>query len=225
MAAAVPRSAAAGRKQRLPAKSPAMAARFADRVPAPSRLRLRPIASPATASSTPGRISRSHSREIPSSKQVMTLRPTACRALGQRHRPHSASAATMRHSPWPCRSAQRGSSLVSGGIESIATRLSRVHTSWRGVNDSVSSCKEGFPMNSFILWATLGFVPLVPAIDGSPNCGCPVCDCCRCCETDTCDCAECLCECCVDECPTVGVTGKRENCCGSGCCGSGCCGT
>jgi hypothetical protein len=73
-------------------------------------------------------------------------------------------------------------------------------------------------MNSFILWATLGLVPFVPAIDGSRDCGCPICDCCGCCETGTCDCAVCLCECCVDECPTVGAAGAREECCGSGCC-------
>ena len=55
-------------------------------------------------------------------------------------------------------------------------------------------------MNSFLLWATLGLVPFVAAIEAGANAGCPQCDCCGCCETGTCKCAQCTCECCVDEC-------------------------
>jgi hypothetical protein len=53
-------------------------------------------------------------------------------------------------------------------------------------------------MNSFFLWAVLGLVPFVPAIDGSQTVGCPECecDCCGCCETGSCKCEWCTCECC-----------------------------
>lgn len=74
-------------------------------------------------------------------------------------------------------------------------------------------------MNSFFLWATLGLVPFVPAIDGSRDVGCPKSDCCDCCETGICKCATCTCECCVDECPTAGAQAERKYGCGSGCCG------
>lgn len=71
-------------------------------------------------------------------------------------------------------------------------------------------------MNSFLLWATLGLAPFVPA--AGLDAGCPKCECCGCCETGSCQCSDCTCECCGDECPTAGLQAEREACCGSGCC-------
>lgn len=74
-------------------------------------------------------------------------------------------------------------------------------------------------MNGFLLWATLGLVSFVPAIDGGQTGGCPECDCCMCCQTGDCKCTTCTCECCVDDCPAAGVKADRESCGSSGCCG------
>ena len=74
-------------------------------------------------------------------------------------------------------------------------------------------------MNSFFLWATLGLVPFVAAVEGSRNAGCPKCECCGCCETGTCECTACGCECCVDECPAAGQQAGQAGCCdATGCC-------
>ena len=73
-------------------------------------------------------------------------------------------------------------------------------------------------MNSFFLWATLGLMAFVPAIDGSKTVICPKCECCGCCETGTCKCGQCTCLCCVDECPTAVAKPEQEGCCRSRCC-------
>lgn len=74
-------------------------------------------------------------------------------------------------------------------------------------------------MTQFFLWATLGLVPFVTAVNGSPHAGCPQCSCCGCCETGTCRCATCGCACCEDECPPAGGHAGREGSCRANRCG------